>query len=52
MGAIAVIDHVDKTGADDPLDMVSGRNGLTGAADTILVLLPARSAGVGRSESL
>lgn len=24
--------------ADDPFDMVSGTNGLTGAADTILVL--------------
>jgi hypothetical protein len=52
MGAIVVIDHVGKMEADDPLDMVSGKNGLTGAADTILVLRPARSAGVGRSESL
>jgi hypothetical protein len=51
MGAIAVIDHVGKMEADDPLDMVSRTNGLTGAADTIPVLRPARSVGVGRSES-
>jgi hypothetical protein len=36
--AIVVIHHVRKMEADDPFDMVSGTNGLTGAADTILVL--------------
>jgi hypothetical protein len=36
--AIVVVHHVRKMEADDPFDMVSGTNGLTGAADTILVL--------------
>lgn len=36
--AIVVIHHVRKMEADDPFDMVSGTNGLSGAADTILVL--------------
>jgi hypothetical protein len=36
--AIVVIHHVRKMEADDPFDMVSGTNGLTGAADTVLVL--------------
>jgi hypothetical protein len=36
--AIVVIHHVRKMEADDPFDLVSGTNGLTGAADTILVL--------------
>jgi AAA domain-containing protein len=36
--AIVVIHHVRKMEAEDPFDMVSGTNGLTGAADTILVL--------------
>jgi hypothetical protein len=36
--AIVVIHHVRKMEADDPFDMVSGTNGLTGAADTLLVL--------------
>ena len=36
--AIVVIHHVRKMEADDPFDMVSGTNGLTGAADTILVI--------------
>jgi hypothetical protein len=36
--AIVVIHHVRKMEADDPFDMVSGTNGLAGAADTILVL--------------
>jgi hypothetical protein len=36
--AIVVIHHVRKMEADDPFDMVSGTNGLTGAADTTLVL--------------
>lgn len=36
--AIIVVHHVRKMDADDPLDAVSGTSGLTGAADTILVL--------------
>jgi len=36
--AIVVIHHLRKMEADDPFDMVSGTHGLTGAADTILVL--------------
>lgn len=36
--AILVVHHVRKMEADDPFDMVSGTNGLTGAVDTILVL--------------
>lgn len=36
--AVVVIHHVRKMEADDPFDMVSGTNGLTGAADTVLVL--------------
>ena len=36
--AIVVVHHVRKMEADDPFDMVSGTNGLTGAADTLLVL--------------
>lgn len=36
--AIVVVHHVRKMDAEDPFDMVSGTNGLTGAADTILVL--------------
>jgi hypothetical protein len=36
--AVVVIHHVRKMEADDPFDTVSGTNGLTGAADTILVL--------------
>lgn len=35
---IIVIHHLRKLGGDDPLDMVSGTTGLTGAVDTILVL--------------
>lgn len=36
--AIVVIHHTRKMEADDPFDSVSGTRGLTGAADTVLVL--------------
>lgn len=36
--AIVVVHHLRKLDADDPLDTVSGTTGLTGAADSILVL--------------
>lgn len=36
--AIVVIHHVRKMDAEDPFDMISGTNGLSGAADTMLVL--------------
>lgn len=35
---VIMVHHVRKMEADDPFDMVSGTNGLTGAADTILVM--------------
>ncbi len=36
--AIVVVHHTRKMPADDPFDAVSGTRGLTGAADTVLVL--------------
>ena len=36
--AVVVVHHVRKMDSDDPLDTVSGTTGLTGAADSILVL--------------
>ena len=36
--AIVVIHHLRKMDADDPLDQVSGSTGLSGSADTVLVL--------------
>jgi RecA-family ATPase len=36
--SIVVVHHVRKLEGDDPLDTVSGTTGLTGAADTVLVL--------------
>jgi len=35
---IIMVHHVRKMEAEDPFDMVSGTNGLTGAADTIFVM--------------
>jgi RecA-family ATPase len=36
--ALVVVTHVRKMEAADPLEMISGTNGLTGAADSIMVL--------------
>lgn len=43
--AILIITHTRKAGADDPFDAVSGTRGLTGAADTVLVLRREMNAG-------
>jgi hypothetical protein len=40
--SIVVVHHVRKAGASDILDMVSGTNGLAGAADTILIMARSR----------
>lgn len=40
--AVVVVTHTRKMGADDPFDTVAGSTGLTGAADTTLVLKRAR----------
>ena len=45
--ALVVIHHLRKAGASDMIDRVSGSTGITGAADTILVLDRARQAGDG-----
>lgn len=36
--AVIAVTHVRKAEADDPLEMISGTNGLTGAADSTMVL--------------
>jgi hypothetical protein len=41
--SIIVLHHTRKLDADDPFDLVSGTRGLTGAADTILVLRKPKS---------
>lgn len=40
--AVVVVTHTRKMGAEDPFDTVSGSTGLTGAADTTMVLRRAR----------
>jgi hypothetical protein len=45
--AIVAVHHTRKMEADDPFDAVSGTRGLTGAADTVLVLK--RDIGTGRT---
>jgi hypothetical protein len=43
--AVLVVHHVRKLEADDPLESLSGTNGLTGAADSVMVLKPDRGTG-------
>lgn len=45
--AVLLLHHVRKMGAEDFLETVSGTNGITGAADTIMVLKRARNAADG-----
>jgi hypothetical protein len=45
--ALVVAHHDRKAGADDFVDAVSGTHGLAGAADTIIVLVRARTEGSG-----
>jgi hypothetical protein len=40
---ILVVHHLRKAGADDPLDEISGTTGLTGCADTVILLRRKRS---------
>jgi hypothetical protein len=40
--AIVVVHHLRKSESDDPVDLVSGTNGLTACADTLLVLRRSR----------
>jgi hypothetical protein len=48
--ALVVVHHTNKRVADDVLEMVSGTNGLTGAADTIMVYTRPRGAPINTSE--
>ncbi len=41
--AIIVVHHVRKQGSDDPFEMISGTNGISGSADTNLVLIRDRN---------
>lgn len=43
--AIVVVHHTRKAGADDPFDEVSGTRGITGVADTVLVIRRDNSGG-------
>ncbi len=40
--AIVVVHHVNKKDSDDPIDLISGSNGIAGAADTLMVLKRSR----------
>lgn len=39
---IIIVHHLRKSGAEDPLDLVSGTTGLTGGADTVAILTHSR----------
>ncbi|MFO0389406.1 MAG: AAA family ATPase [Alphaproteobacteria bacterium] len=41
--AIVVVHHVRKQGSDDPFEMISGTNGISGSADTNFVLIRERN---------
>lgn len=43
--AIVLVHHVNKKESDDPLDLISGSNGIAGAADTLIVLQRSRKTG-------